>query len=324
MLNLRVVTKVVKDQGFTMKSFGSAAAIYREIEAAQGLFKYNNVRLTLRDPKSKPFKGMSACEIDHFLSSMIEVIGLKVEQIVRPGQPGARSSKFPTFVVGDRQLPIVFGFAHSAAEEIQISELTRALQKIIDRDGTARVWNGERFVQVNGIIRRGGSREKVDAIMHLDGDPMISISLKNLKSGKAIEMQGWSGVKGHRGDRSIVEFADATVTCGSSRCWREIYDLNLKHEACWGSGDDRVDIIVAGSGLDLILDGDGFRIGARVLGGIWYFVDGKVPDGDFEPVLFCRPSGEHSIITSGGVVKGHRMMIAPRAAAQVGKQSVHV
>ena len=307
-----------------MKVFGSAAAIYREIESSQGLFKYNGARLTLRDQGLRPFKGMSEDEIDHFLSSMIEKIGLRVEGIIRPGHAGARSSKFPTFIAGDARYPLVFGFAYSAAEEIQISELSRALQKIVERDGHATVWNGECFVEVNGVIRRGGSREKVDAIMHLDGRPMISISLKNLKSGRASEMQGWSGIKGHRGDRSIVEFADAAAVCGSSRCWREIYDLNLKREACWGFGDDRVDIIVAGSGLDLILDGDGFRIGARVLGGIWYFAGGKVPDGDFEPVLFCRPSGEHSIITSSGVVKGHRMMIAPLAAARAGKQSVCV
>ena len=324
MLNLRVITKVVKDQGFAMKSYGSAAAIYREIEASQGLFKYNNVRLTLRDPKSKPFKGMNSYEIDHFLLSMIERVGLKVEQIIRPGQPGARSSKFPTFVVGDRQLPIVFGFAHSAAEEIQVSELSRALQKIIDRDSTARVWNGERFVQVNGIIRRGGSREKVDAVMHLDGVPMINISLKNLKSGKASEMQGWSGVSGHRGDRSIVDFADNAAARESNRSWRRIQDLDLKREACWGSGGDSIDVIVAGSDLDLVEDCNGHRISARNLGGIWYLVDGEIPDGEFEPVLFCRPSNEHSIVTSGGVVKGRRMMIAPIAAARLGRQSVEI
>ena len=187
-----------------MKVFGSAAAIYREIESSQGLFKYNGARLTLRDQGLRPFKGMSEDEIDHFLSSMIEKIGLRVEGIIRPGHAGARSSKFPTFIAGDARYPLVFGFAYSAAEEIQISELSRALQKIVERDGHATVWNGECFVEVNGVIRRGGSREKVDAIMHLDGRPMISISLKNLKSGRASEMQGWSGIKGHRGDRSIV------------------------------------------------------------------------------------------------------------------------
>ena len=307
-----------------MKVFGSAAAIYREIESSQGLFKYNGARLTLRDPGSKPLKGMSTGEIDHFLSSMIERIGLKVERIIRPGTPGARSSKFPTFIAGDARLPIVFGFAYSAAEEIQISELSRALQKIVDRDGVAGVWNGERFVEVNGIIRRGGSREKVDAIMHLDGQPAINISLKNLKSGRASEMQGWSGIKGHRGDRSIVEFADAAVACGSNRCWRTIYDLNLKREACWGAAGDRVGIIVAGSGLDLVPNGPGFRIDARQLGGIWYFTENETPSGDFEPVLFCRPSSEHSVMTSGGCVRGVRMMIAPAAVARVGSVSKEI
>ena len=94
-----------------MKVFGSAAAIYREIESSQGLFKYNGARLTLRDQGLRPFKGMSEDEIDHFLSSMIEKIGLRVEGIIRPGHAGARSSKFPTFIAGDARYPLVFGFA---------------------------------------------------------------------------------------------------------------------------------------------------------------------------------------------------------------------
>jgi hypothetical protein len=302
----------------------SAAAIYREIESSQGLFKYNENRLTLRDPRLRPFARMSPVEIDRFLTAIIERIDLKVERIIRPGEPGARSSKFPTFIVGDRQLPIVFGFAHSAAEEIQVTELARSLQRIVERDGVARVWSGKSFVPVDGIIRRGGSREKVDAIMHLGGQPMISISLKNLKTGKATEMQGWSGVKDIRGERELVDFADAIGPEASLRLWRRINDPIIKHEACWGAGSETVDVIVAGSGLDLVPDTGGFRIGARSLGGIWYLADGVIPDGDFEPVLFCRPSSEHSIITSGGVVKGRRMMIAPIAAARVGKQSAEV
>jgi hypothetical protein len=155
--------------------------------------------------------------------------------------------------------------------------------------------------------------------MHLDGDPRIAISLKNLKTGKASEMQGWAGLSGHRGDRSIIDFADASVESRSSRSWRRIHDEDLKHESCWGTGRDSVDVIVAGSGLDLTHDGEGCRISARVTGGIWYRSEGSVPDGDFEPVLFCRPSSTHSIMTSGGVVKGRRMMVAPIAAARVGK-----
>lgn len=311
-----------------MSSFRSAAAIYREIETSQGLFKYNGERLTLRDPKSKPFSCMNDDEIEQFLSSMIERVGLTVFQIIPPGSSGSRSSKFPTFVVGDsrdsRKFMIVFGYAHSAAEEIQVTELARALQRIVDRDGHAKIWNGRSFVAVNGIYRRGGSREKADAIMHLDGDPRISISLKNLATGKASEMQGWSGVVGIRGDRAVVDFADATLDSGTSRTWRRLDDETLKRGACWGAGTDRVDIIVAGSHLDLSPDGEGYRISAAVHGGIWYECDGSIPDGDFEPVLFCRPSGDHSIMTSSGNFQGTRMMIAPISHARASSRSIEI
>lgn len=311
-----------------MSSFRSAAAIYREIEASQGLFKYNGDRLTLRDPKSKPFSCMGDDEINQFLSSMIERVGLTALQVLSPGSPGSRSSKFPTFVVGEsqdsRKFMLVFGYAHSAAEEIQVTELTRALQKIVDRDGLARVWNGQSFVTVNGITRRGGSREKADAIMHLNGESRISLSLKNLATGKASEMQGWSGVVGIRGDGSVIDFADATLASGTSRTWRRLDDEMLKRNACWGSGADRVDVIVAGSHLDLSPDGEGYRITAAKMGGIWYECDGSTPDGDFEPVLFCRPSGEHSIMTSHGSFQGTRMMIAPIAHARASSRSIEI
>jgi len=267
-------------------------------------------------------------EIKQFLSSMIERGGLIVCQILPPGSPNSRSSKFPTFVVGEsqdsRKFMLVFGYAHSAAEEIQVTELTRALQKIVDRDGLARVWNGRSFVAVNGITRRGGSREKADAIMHLNGDPQISISLKNLATGKASEMQGWSGVVGMRGDRSVIDFADATLVSGTSRTWRRLDDEALKRAACWSTGTDRVDVIVAGSHLDLAPDGEGYRISAAKLGGIWYECDGSIPDGDFEPVLFCRPSGDHSIMTSCGSFQGTRMMIAPIAHARASSRSIEI
>lgn len=311
-----------------MSSFRSAAAIYREIEASQGLFKYNGDRLTLRDPKSKPFTCMGDDEINQFLSSIIERVGLMVLKVLSPGSPGSRSSKFPTFVVGEswdsRKFMLVFGFAHSAAEEIQVTELTRSLQRIVDKEGLARVWNGQSFVAVNGITRRGGSREKADAIMHLDGDPRISISLKNLVNGKASEMQGWAGIVGIRGERPIVDFADATYTSWATRTWRRLDDESLKRNACWGKIGDRVDVIVAGSHLDLTLDGAGYRISASTLGGIWYECDGSIPDGDFEPVLFCRPSGEHSIMTSSGSVQGTRMMIAPIAHARASSRSIEI
>lgn len=311
-----------------MSSFRSAAAVYREIEKSQGLFKYNKTRLTLRDPKLKPFSSMSDSEVNQFLSSMIERVGLYVRRIISPGTEGSRSSKFPTFVStepqGSREFMIVFGYAHSVAEEIQVTELKRALQRIIDRDGSASVWNGRSFVSVNGIMRKGGSREKADAVMHFDGDQRIAISLKNLANGRASEMQGWSGVIGIRGEGPVIDFADAFCASGASRTWRRLNDDSLKRGACWGIGACKVDVIVAGSGLDLVPDGEGYRIGAKTLGGIWYECDETIPDGDFEPVLFCRPSGEHSIMTSAGAVQGTRMMIAPIAHARASSRSIEI
>ena len=311
-----------------MKCFKSTAAICREIESSQGLFKYNKERLTLRDPKSKPFHGMTETEINHFLVSLIERVDLHVHRTIAPGSPGSRSSKFPTFVVGDshsaRDFMIVFGYAHSAAEEIQVTELARELHRIVEREGCARIWNGRSFVETNGIIRRGGSREKTDAIMHLDGEHRISISLKNLATGKANEMQGWSGVQGFRGERPILDFADAAHASSSPRCWRRIDDDLIRRTACWGSDDDQVDVIVAGGGLSLEPIDIGYRIAASALGGIWYRCDGEIPDGDFEPVLFCRPSSKHFLVTSAGQVPGTRMMVAPVAHARASSRSIEI
>lgn len=305
----------------------TSAGLYRQIELCQSIFKYNGKRMTLLDPKSRPFRDMSPDEIISFLTLIIEKAGSRVCRVVSPGQQDARSSKFPTFVTCSESgslIPIVFGYAHSSAEEIQVSEIARAMQRVADSRGTTRVWDGQSFVAVNGVIRKGGSREKADAIMHFNGEPRISISLKNLATGKASEMQGWSGVTRFSGVKSLVDFADATCAVGSPRCWRPISEITIKHDACWGLGADQVDVIVAGSGLDLVEDGTGYRICAKTLGGIWYRCDGRVPDGDFEPVLFCRPSSDHSITTTGGRVSGVRMMIAPIAHARASSRSIEV
>ena len=300
--------------------FNSCATVYRAIEASQGIFKFNNSRLTLRDPKSRPFASMGKSEIDDFLTEMISRVGLCVSEIALPGQPGSKSSKFSTFYVKEpdetKKFPIIFGYAFSAAEEIQITEIKRSLSHLLSQGQTVKLWNGREHIIVNDVIRKGGSREKADAVLGFDGKPMISVSLKHLKTGRATQMQGWAGLTGKMGVKEVIDFADSIWKTGASRAWRSIKSKDLKMESCWGVGSDCVDIIAAGGGLSLIDDGmGGHKITADKIGGIWYAADGKAPDGDFDPVLFCRPSSNHSITTSHGVLKGIRMMVAPCAVA---------
>ena len=311
-----------------MDSFNSAAAIYREIDRSQKLFKYNKSRLTLRDAGSKPFKKMSQPDIEKFLTAMISQAGFFVREIKRPGEVGSRSSKFSTFIVcenlASQSFPIVFGYAFSEAEEIQITEISRSISSLINEAGAVRMWNGREYVNVNGVIRKGGSREKADAVACFNGSPKISISLKHLKSGLASQMQGWSGVSHLQDHPEIISFADSIKSSGLFRSWRKLSDLKLKKDACWGCDGDQVDIIAAGSKMCLVYDGLGHRLEAGITGGIWYASNDEIPAGDFEPVLFCRPSSEHSIMTSCGPLRGFRMMIAPAAGACVGSASKEI
>jgi hypothetical protein len=262
---------------------------------------------------------MGKGEIDDFLTEMISRVGLCVSEISQPGQPGSRSSKFSTFYVkepnGMKTFPIIFGYAFSAAEEIQITELKRSLSHLLSLGEGVKLWNGREYLAINDVTRKGGSREKADAVLGFDGKPMVSLSLKHLKTGRATQMQGWSGLTGKMGIREVIDFADSIWKSGANRAWRPIRSDELKMEACWGIGTDRVDVIVAGSGLSIVNDGIGHRVTANRIGGVWYEADGRPPGGDFDPVLFCRPSSNHSVTTSLGVIKGIRMMVAPRAAA---------
>lgn len=310
----------------------TSASIYREIAGSQELFKHNGTRLTLREQNSKPFHGMSQEEIDGFLVSLIAMHGHHVSSIIRPGEEGAESSKFPTFIVmteDGRRLPIVFGYAYSGAETIQVSELSRALAKLVEEtSGPIHVWNGSEHLPVDRIIRRGRSDEKPDAVLCHGSRHMISISLKNLPHGRADQMQGWSGTRGLMGEPEVLNFADAVWSereRGSTdplRCWRRITSERIRSWACWGVEDDPVHVIVAGSGLGFEADGmGGHRISARTTGGIWYAADGTIPDGPFEPVLFCRPSADRSLTTRHGIIPGIRTMVATLSSAQSGRSS---
>jgi hypothetical protein len=313
----------------------TSAGLYRKIESCQGIFKYNGTRMTLVDPKSRPFQNMQRDEIIAFLSSIITMVGAQVVDVIQPGFEGAKSSKFPTFMVGDggeRTVPIVFGFAHSSAEEMQISEIGRSLTRWSHQlGGQVRVWDGNRAVEVDRVIRRGGSREKTDAVLCLGSDERIRISLKRLKGNRPTQMQGWSGLVGLHGNPEFLSFTqqiwDEQLTHGklTSRCWRRIEDAQLRHDACWGKGDDRVDIIAAGERLCFVQSSDGaLHLDTGTGGGVWYHSTGAVPDGDFEPVFFCRPGSQHRLITPCGIIKGARAMIAPIAVARAGKKVIEI
>lgn len=309
-------------------SFKSCAAIYRAIESSQGIFKYNGTRLTLIDPKSRPFRSMDREEIDEFLESLIRMAGLFVTRTAAPGGIDSCSSKFTTFYTSEgvksREFPIVFGYAYSAAEEIQVSEIKREIQRVLSGSEVVRLWNGSGFVSIDGITRRGGSREKADAALLLGHHQVMSLSLKNLKSGLASQMQGWSGLSGFSGKLEVISFADAAHRSGASRAWRPILDPELRRAACWGSKHDTVDTIVAGSGLRLVDFEEGHALTADRLGGVWHASIGEMPGDGFEPVLFCRPSKNHIMMTSGGPIKGIRAMVAPLAVATSVRGSIRV
>lgn len=313
----------------------SNASVYRDIERGQNIFKFNNSRLTLRDPSTRPFSNMSPEEIEQVLTALIEQAGYEVIGIVPPGAtdgaPAPFSSKYNAFKVipkggrsgVSRPFYVVFGFRYSAAESIQFEAIRSGLIKAIsENEGKpVSVWNGAEFVEVDDADRIGGKGAKADVILTRRGSPAISISLKNLAKGKGSDMQQWSGVSAAMSHSEVASFAERMKQAfrdgEGSKFWRRIEDEDLKMKAVWGPLGESVDVIVAGTTPRLEPTGEPgmYRIevgiGKHGTGGVFYKTDGTIPDGELEPVFFARKEEKKSL----GTLKGVRGMIAPIALA---------
>lgn len=317
----------------------SNASVYRDIERSQNFFKFNKSRLTLIDPASRPFEGLTPEALDQTFVGMIEKAGYQVVGTVPPNVADngrVHSRKYNTYKVVHSSLVdntatakdvfyITFGIRFSAAESIQFSALNEEIAKLVGPDKTdpILVWSGAEFVEVDDADRVGGSGAKADVNLMRHGRPVISISLKNLALGKASDMQQWGGLSGSKDHPEVKSFTDdvtqAIRSGAGNRFWRPIQDQALKEKAVWGPPGGQVDVIVAGTIplLEVSLDpigastGRKYRISVGIgkggVGGVWYRVEGKIPDGPLEPVLFARPSSDRSI----GGAEGQRGGIFP-------------
>jgi len=317
----------------------SNASVYRDIERSQGFFKFNGSRLTLIDPASRPFAGLAPEEIDQLFVGMIETAGYQVIGTVPPGvavDGRVFSNAYNTYKVvhspssnlpNEDETPhyITFGMRFSAAESIQFSALHEEISKLVGPDKTdpILVWNGAEFVEVDDADRVGGSGAKADVNLMRNGQPVIGISLKNLALGKASDMQQWGGLSGSQEHPEVKAFIDdvkqALRDGAGNKFWRPIGDQALKEKAVWGPAGGQVDVIVAGTipmlevSLDPVGESSSRRykisvgIGRGGVGGVWYRVDGKLPDGPLDPVLFTRPEKKKNL----GGLTGQRGGIFP-------------
>lgn len=317
----------------------STANVYRDIERSQNFFKFNGSRLTLVNPATRPFAGLSAEDIDSKFVGMIENAGYQVIGTVPPGvavDGKVFSNAYNTYkVVHDPTLKqddpdqkihyITFGIRFSAAESIQFGALRDEIAKLVgpDKSDPIFVWNGAEFVEIDDADRVGGSGAKADVVLTRNGSPMISISLKNLALGKASDMQQWGGLSGlqdHPEVKSFIEDVKQSLRDGAgSKFWRPIQDDALKAKAVWGPAGGQVDVIVAGTlpALEPELEPVGspsdrsykikVGIGKGGVGGVWYRVDGQLPEGPLDPVLFTRPEKKKNL----GGLAGQRGGIFP-------------
>ena len=317
----------------------STANVYRDIERSQDFFKFNGSRLTLVNPASRPFAGLSAEDIDSKFVGMIESAGYSVIGTVPPGvavDGKVFSSAYntykvvhdPTFKQDDPDQKIhyiTFGIRFSAAESIQFGAMRDEIAKLVGPDKTdpILVWNGAEFVEIDDADRVGGSGAKADVVLTRNGSPVISISLKNLALGKASDMQQWGGLSGLQDHPEVKSFIDDVKQAlrggAGSKFWRPIQDEALKAKAVWGPASGQVDVIVAGTipALEPALEPVGspadrsykinVGIGKGGVGGVWYRVDGQLPGGPLDPVLFTRPEKKKNL---GGLM-GQRGGIFP-------------
>lgn len=317
-----------------LRKIRSTASVYREIESSQGVFKYNGSRLTLLDPASRPFDGMSREDIEKSIVSFIESAGYEVDSVIRPSRAydgKVYSRKYNTYIVSPADqkeqpenerdhFPIVFGYAHSSAESLQVESIQTVIADLLQDQGADHimVWNGVEYVEVDAADRVGKEGKKVDAFLTRRGVPVIGVSLKNLANGRVSGMQQWSGIQSYLTHPEVVDFIKAVkfeIEEGRRpKVWRRIEDEALKHKAMWISPNgEKADIIVAGVDPLLVPDGEGFRfdvtVGPGGASGIWYRLAGENPDGPFEPVLVARPAKEQGRYM--GNIPGMRGLIMP-------------
>ena len=307
----------------------SNTSVYRDIERSQGFFKFNGSRLTLIDPATRPFAGLTPEEMDTIFVGMIEKAGYEVVGTIPPGiaeNGRVFSSKYNTYKVVHPTLEskadkpqdvfyITFGIKFSAAESIQFSALHDEISKIVgpDKSEPILVWNGTEYVEVDDADRVGGAGAKADVVLTRNGSPVISISLKNLATGKGSDMQQWGGLSGvaeHPEVKAFISDVTQRLRDGEGKkFWRAIQDPALKEKAVWGPAGGEVDVIVAGTipTLEPVPGEDNkYRISVGIgrggVGGVWYRADGRLPDGQLDPVFFSRPEKKKNM----GGLKGQR------------------
>ncbi len=313
----------------------SRSSVLRDVESKTGgLFKFNGDRLTLVDKGSRPFEGMSKEDVESTLTSFIEDAGYDVVEVLNSGEKGSLSSKFKTFVVSPKQesdpddsiaakFGVVFGYSFSSAETEQYEDLVKVIESLVEKNDNEPipVWDGESYVLVDNADRVGGAGGKADVILRHGTSPMIKISLKHLRTGRASDMQQWSSMIKHAAHDEVAAFIEDVRTEISGgfkgRMWRPISDEDLKQRAMWEDESGSVDAIIAGTVPGLEFDGEGYRlvvdVGAKGAGGVWHRKAGENPDGIFEPVLMVRQApGDkgRKLIDMPGV----RGMIMPKGA----------
>jgi hypothetical protein len=312
------------------------ASVLRDIaDKTDSIFKYSSNRLTLVDKAQRPFEGMDKEEIETKLVSFIESAGYDVKEVISPGATGSQSSKFNTFIVSPKiesnngaetapTFDVVFGYSFSAAETDQFEDLDQAVRALVEENGgdPILVWDGEDYVSVDNVDRVGSSGGKADVVLRLGSVPAIKISLKNLRTGRASDMQQWGGLTKFMDHPEVSNFIDdvrAEIKSGfSGRMWRPIEDENLKMKAMWEDESGPVDVILAGTVPKLVPDGPGrYRIdvdiGTKGAGGAWHYRAGESPDDQFEPVMMVRqaPGDKGRKLAD---MPGVRGMIMPKGA----------
>lgn len=321
-----ILNESIENKGQDLKARPkSRADVYRALESVQNIFSYNGTRLTLIDKQSRPFTKMSSNQIDDSLVKMITAAGYEVQQAIPPKAEGAKSNKYVTYMIAyvdeegnpeELTYPIVFGYAFSAAESIQFSEINSQINKFIETQPskTINIFVGDEYKEIDSAKRVGAKGEKQDVVLELNEETQVLISLKHIIGGKANTMQQWCGLSDIQDNDEVKSFIEDVksnlIEDQKMRFYRRINSDELKNYAVWG---DNINIIIAGSTISLGETEEGYEFKVRD-GYIWYRTDGGNIADDFEPVFFARPSSDRSFES----IKGMRGMICPIGLARSG------